>query len=249
MACMRVLRALIAVTTVLTWASMSWAQGRQEQRSPSCAASVDPDVARHPALRDGAAPRLLLRIPAMALSQALERFHMETRQPILYDGSLARGKRSSALNGWYRPDDALRCLLQGTGLREQRGETGVWALAPDRQAETAGGRPGSGNVPSGRADVAGIYGQVQARVRSLLCRHAETRPGAYRLAVRLWVGRDNRVERVALHPTGDVRRDAVLRDGLAGLHFGAVPASGIPQPLALLVLAGDQGDSECPMSH
>jgi hypothetical protein len=53
---------------------------------------------------------------ALALNQIAQQSHIE----IAYSAELTRGKTSPSLKGTYTPEEALRLLLKGSGLRVRR---------------------------------------------------------------------------------------------------------------------------------
>lgn len=59
-------------------------------------------------------------IPGQDLAGALETFGRQSDQDVVFDAGLVRGKRAPAVLGAYRPDDALRRLLYGSGLGVRR---------------------------------------------------------------------------------------------------------------------------------
>ena len=60
--------------------------------------------------------KIVFDIPAQPLDGALTRYFQATGVQLLYDSSLARGRRSTAVLGRYARREALRLLLTGTGL-------------------------------------------------------------------------------------------------------------------------------------
>lgn len=59
-------------------------------------------------------------IPSQDLAGAIEAFGRQSDQDVVFDASVARGKRAPAVIGAYRPDDALGRLLYGSGLAARR---------------------------------------------------------------------------------------------------------------------------------
>jgi iron complex outermembrane recepter protein len=61
---------------------------------------------------------------ALALNQIAQQSHIE----IAYSAELARGKISPSLKGTYTPEQALKLLLKGSGLRVRRITGGAWVI-------------------------------------------------------------------------------------------------------------------------
>ncbi len=134
------------------------------------------------------------------------------RHAVLYETSLAMGKRSAAIEGKFTSEAALRMLLIGTGAR--------WA--PDRcerNYDLPESRQKIGSVPVVVPD-ARFLGALQTGILNALCRNVETRPGAYRLALQLWILPTGVLQRASLlGTTGDARRDTALIDQLRGVSI------------------------------
>ena len=83
---------------------------------------------------------------ALALNQIAQQSHIE----IAYSSELTRGKISPSLKGTYTPEQALKMLLKGSGLRV-RGIAGG-ALVIER--EGTGKSPSGGEGPTSDSDAA-----------------------------------------------------------------------------------------------
>lgn len=68
-------------------------------------------------------------IPAQPLDSSLRAFAKASRQQILFDRELVRGKTSPALKGSYSADAAVAQLLGGSGLTATRTSAGSWVVA------------------------------------------------------------------------------------------------------------------------
>ncbi|MFI8683547.1 TonB-dependent receptor plug domain-containing protein [Brevundimonas diminuta] len=68
-------------------------------------------------------------IPAQDLGSALRAFGQASRQQVVFDSELVRGRTSSALVGSFSADDGIRRLLEGTGLVANRGRSGVLVIS------------------------------------------------------------------------------------------------------------------------
>lgn len=68
-------------------------------------------------------------LSAQSLEVSLRAFARMTRQQILFDASLVRGKKAPALNGTYSAEQGLAVLLRGSGLAAVRGRGGAYVVA------------------------------------------------------------------------------------------------------------------------
>jgi len=60
------------------------------------------------------------QIPVGNLDDALQQWATQSGQQLMYSGDLVQGKRSAGLSGSYAPAEALRRLLEGSGLESER---------------------------------------------------------------------------------------------------------------------------------
>lgn len=96
-----------------------------------------------------AQPMAVLDIPAQPLGQALARLAEGERIQLLFDPSIAQGRRSNAVKGAYPPEEALDRLLARSGLELVRVETRTF-LIRSRAASPAPGAPLSPRHPVAR---------------------------------------------------------------------------------------------------
>lgn len=176
-------------------------------------------------------------IPAQALATALDRYAAISGWPILFQAALVTGRRSSAVQGRFAPEAALRRLLDGTGLKPERaagGPADAYTLAEVR--------------PQNHGAVDFQYGAwVQERLWQTLCADPRTAPGGYRVLLRFRVDGRARIHDVRLlTSSGDRARDAALRERLERTRVGRVPPAAMAQPLTMLILpAGTAGGPRC----
>jgi hypothetical protein len=197
---------------------------------------------------DGAHERLRFDIGPQALSTAVRAFSDVTGQALLVDERLLVGRMSPGVRGEFTAEDALRRLLAGTGLRERYTSDKAFTLMP--LSEGGLGAPAVAPAAS-VADPANVavnaYGAaLQIAIESALCGSELTRPGAYRLALQVWVAPSGELHRVRLlGSTGQVERDKAVEAALGGLRVDT-PPSGLSQPLTLLLLpAGASRPARC----
>ncbi|NVO17719.1 MAG: secretin and TonB N-terminal domain-containing protein [Rhodoplanes sp.] len=169
-------------------------------------------------------------IPAQALASAIERYSVLTGWQVIYDASLAGGRRSAPLEGAFPPAAALRVLLAGTGLApEYVSDDGVMLVALPTVAAPATAPP----VPP--PHLRDYYGRIQAGLARVFCADDLIRSGRYRIALGFWIGPSGSVVRAAsLGSTGQAEVDAAFDRGVRRLEVGAPPAD-FEQPVVVLV--------------
>lgn len=82
------------------------------------------------------------QIPAQPLSAALETFGAQSGTDVIFAGALAAGKTSRPVEGSYTPDEALRRLLEGSGLTVRRANAGTFLVEAARP-QAAPAAPGA----------------------------------------------------------------------------------------------------------
>jgi hypothetical protein len=186
------------------------------------------------------AAELQFNIPSQPLGSALEAFATVSGLQVLYETALTKDRRSTEVRGMYTHEVALRRLLSGTGLDFDYTEERAFTLVPVQPRSLA----------AQARSIAGFnqyLGTVQAGVMAALCGRAETRPGAFRLAMQFWIGGSGRIENPSLlNSTGAASRDAAIADTLTHIAFSAAPPASMPQPVTMVLRAGPpSGDDEC----
>lgn len=171
-------------------------------------------------------------IGAQPLADALDAYGAASGRDIYYDGTVVVGRHSSAIEGLFAPDDALRGLLAGSGLVARTIGPNTVSVAPS---------------PAPRAAASAIqqsyFAAVQARVTQVLCARPDTRPGASDVLIQLWIGPAGTVQRARLLDVADGRDLSAFTEALQGVAVaGGVPA-GLPQPVTIAVLARSEGDA------
>lgn len=171
------------------------------------------------------------QIPSQPLPAALVRFGDATGNEALYEGQLTDGRVSGAAEGRLTPAEALRRLLDGTGLvaRFVAEGTFVLQLAP---------QPRSTQSPAHRR----YYALVQDAVLQAMCRLPEARPGGYRLVTSFWITADGAVEdMLRVGSVGQAATDQLIDRTLRGLRFGEPPPAGFLQPVRVLFVPQGPG--------
>ena len=177
-------------------------------------------------------------LQAQPLDQALAAFSVSTGLQMLYDSSLAAGRRSSPVSGAMQPREALALMLAGTGLTARftaggavviyAGSTSAVTLNPI----TATAAPVIGR--SGANAEARAYAEaVQRQTVEALRQDTMLSGGDYALSVRLWVNEDGAARRIEiLNGSGEGARDADFLALASSLRF-PVPPPDLPQPMRI----------------
>jgi hypothetical protein len=176
-------------------------------------------------------------IPSQSLTSALEAYARISGREVLYDGTLAMGRRSSQVEGVYAPVAALRMLLAGTGLSAQFKDADFFVLVPTPPAEH---RAGAESARS--AILLRYYARLQASLRAAFCTDDAALLGRYRVAARLWIGASGDVlQETRLASTGDARLDREIDKTLRSLSLGDPPPAGAAQPFTIVIMPNAPG--------
>ncbi|WP_407352054.1 TonB family protein [Luteimonas sp. R10] len=175
------------------------------------------------------------------LDSALDRFATVTGRSVLYNSDLVAGRTASPVHGRYASLDALRYLLEGTGLTVEEARTGqVTALVlklADEESLAAAARLQAGMNDFGDGLRQGIW--------EAICADARTAGDDYRALMRLAVDATGRVRDVRLlDSTGNAERDEAITEVVGRLRTD-LPPPGMPQPLAVLIRPGQPGEPAC----
>lgn len=173
--------------------------------------------------------QLAFDIPAQEIDGALKAYAAITGLQILYEPAVTIGRRSTAVNRAMTPDAALSVLLAGSGLVGRRTDVDAVVVV-------------AGPPPSADVVDAGFLGALQAGILRGLCRDARTRPGAYRVAVQVWLTRNGTIRQTTLlGSTGEAHRDAALLRALDTVVVGHVPSYAVERPLTMTIVPGMPG--------
>jgi TonB C terminal len=173
-------------------------------------------------------------LPAQPLATALETYGATSGFQVVYEGSLARGRRSAEVKGTFTPEIALRMLLNGTGLSPRYMADDGFVLVPDPAVKSAQQNLTVNTAPL--SVVTQYYGRIQAVLRQTFCADRRARSGGYRVAVGLWIGSGGAVTRSALlDTTGDPDLDKTLDRAIGEMNVGEPPPAGFAQPVVMVI--------------
>lgn len=174
-------------------------------------------------------PAVAFSIPAQPLAAALDAFSSISGRELFYDGELAVGRRSNAVEGLLPPDIALRKLLIGTGLFARATGANSVTIVPESLSRV------------GIALHQSFFARVQTRVSQALCAHPESRGGDTDLVVQIWIAPSGTVQRVQLLDGAEGgAQEHPLATALRGIRIGTPPPPEIPQPITMAVLGGGE---------
>lgn len=190
-------------------------------------------------LQRGADGTSMFDIRPQSLGTALRAYGELTGQTVLVDDSLTAGRFSPGVRGTYGNAEALQRLLAGTGLVASYSADQAFTLKLATRADASDSTPDApvDDTASGGMDVVtqSYAGSIQRSVEAALCRFDETRPGAYRLALQVWIAPSGRIEQTRVLSDADPARAAAVSDALQRVKLEPPPAA-MPQPLTMLLL-------------
>jgi hypothetical protein len=168
-------------------------------------------------------------IPAQPLEAALEQYGDITGLEVLYNGSLAIGRRSAAIRGTFTPDAALQVLLNGTSLTARHTSDVSITLEP-AMAPRAAQATASSNDRN-------YYGEIQEHIQDALCANMQAYPGSYRVAARFWIDATGSLQHYnRLGSSGSPDTDGAIDAIMRGLRFSDPPPPGFAQPITIAVI-------------
>ncbi|HEY4078722.1 MAG TPA: secretin and TonB N-terminal domain-containing protein [Rhizomicrobium sp.] len=188
-------------------------------------------------------------IPRQPLATALVDFGLQADLQVLYESTLAQGRRSMPVIGAFTRDDALQLLLQGSNL--------VASFADDRsvvlhpvvpillESETVASIGGGGRLTLRTLKVEGeiqpdftaYNGVIAFDLQRALLRNAQTRHGNYQVDARIWIGATGDVRRAELvRTTGDHHRDDAVFRTLQELVVSRMPPADMPEPVLVSIV-------------
>lgn len=168
-------------------------------------------------------------IPSLALSDALARYGELTGYSVLYETSVAIGKRSSVVQGQYTAEAALDRLLLDTELTARFvNRRSVMLTAPPAPAPRTAGEP-TPSMAQRRYD-----GYLQRRIAQTLCADSRIGAGRYRIALRFSVGADQRLHQVRVRVAEHPELEPIVQAALAASRVEAPPAD-VAQEVVIIV--------------
>jgi hypothetical protein len=198
-------------------------------------------------------------LPAQPLAQALHAYGRLTQLLVMAQTSLIAGHMSTSVSGDYSPRDALQHLLAGTGFEasfSHQNEAIILPASPTADPSSSQA-PATASSPAVDAvDIDGVMkggdhrayaALLQTRLTQTLCASPLTRPGTYRLLVRLGIDPSGAVVAPQIvESTGDPARDTAIEQALRVLILDTPPPPALPQPITVLLRPQGNGvDTQC----
>jgi hypothetical protein len=177
-------------------------------------------------------------IPSQDLATALKAYAAVNHLQLLYETALTMDRQSVLVKGVFTPEAALQMLLSDSGLTGSRTDVDAItiSLTSQRQATTAPVPV----VPDDR-----FLGMLQTAILQALCQSDVTRPGAYRMALQVWIRPDGTIRRTTLlNSTGDAHRDAAFVRDLQDTSVGEMPPANMLQPITMTVMPHSHLDAK-----
>lgn len=188
-------------------------------------------------------------LQAQPLETALALFGRITGHSVLVASSLTSGRQAAAVQGDFAPREALRLMLDGTGLVARYSAANAFTLAPGAGARPtpAEGREHGSTIAAADMRAQSGYAQVlQGAITRVLCIAQPNAFGRYRLALQLWIDPVGSVEDARLlEGSGIPQRDAAVLSSLRALQLDAPPPAAMPQPVTLLLTPRPDPARDC----
>lgn len=177
-------------------------------------------------------------IPSQPLGSALETYARISSREVLYDSTLANGRRSSLVDGVYTPDVALQILLAGTGLVSNFKDKDFFVVSPGPAEISATTAAGTRSAEHMR-----YYGRLQTSLKAAFCAsHVLT--DDHRVAARLWIGQRGDVLQARRLASTSNELDQKIEAILLGMRLGSPPPTGFAQPVTI-VIAPSEASRDC----
>jgi type II secretory pathway component GspD/PulD (secretin) len=168
---------------------------------------------------DAAKNEIAFDIPALPLSEAIERLSAASKLQVVFDFALVSGRISPPLSGTFKPATALELLLKGSGL-------GTELIAENTISIV--------KIPLSQDNQLYLR-SVQGRLMSSLCHENLARGGHYRMAASFAIDAGGRIVMLKfLSPL----QDATRRNAIAAAFMSVVlppPPDGLPQPVTIIL--------------
>lgn len=173
-------------------------------------------------------------IPAQPLGEALKQYGVISGRPVFFDGPVVAGRTSSAVQGIYTPDAALRKLVEGSGLAVDYADPGqadafvLKAIDPREAPPASDAYAEAADMPRPTP----YDGLVQASLWDALCSIPSIAPADYTTAVRFNIDSTGHLTNIRLlHSTGDRQRDEALEVALQNIQLDEPPPPDTMQPV------------------
>lgn len=198
------------------------------------------------------APKQTFHIPAQPLVTALQAYSAASGVHVLYESGAEIGQQSSAIDGEFTRESALKTLLGNSNLVIRYARADSVALvnpadaSPDEPPEALLGMadisldtlhvasPAKGPDRNALADYIGV---IQQDVQQALRKAGKTGSGSYRMGVDLWVDPSRTIRKTdVFRSTGDRERDVAISEVLRGLVIRQDAPARTQQPVRVMIV-------------
>ncbi len=200
----------------------------------------------------------LFNIPAQPLRPALEAYSVVTGAQLIYNSRLAEGRRSQRVVGVFKPETALRMLLEGAELTVRyTGPLDITLVPIERAGEAAAAGEGvspDGEEPNALAldtlyvDVAPgsedrpdftAYGRaVRQALKQALARNSAAADRIYQVQFELWIDEHGRItQNRQRQSSGRADLDQAIGKVIEGLTLKEAPPAGMALPVRVTIVA------------
>ncbi len=183
-------------------------------------------------------------LAAQPLADAIDAYGRATGLSVFVKSELLDGRAGAPLHGDFTAADALRRLLEGTGLQMAASADGIAIIPADALSAAPRPEPATSAIPASEIAGAQIDGEdyrwyaadLQMQLTRALCEDPRTYPGTYRLLIQLTIGSSGEVvSSRLLGSTGSVERDAAIVRAARSITLDAAPPATLPQPVTILL--------------
>ncbi len=181
---------------------------------------------------------VMFSIPAQPLADALVAYETASGAEVYYDGMLAVGRRSTAVQGSFAPVHGLEILLDGTGYQPRRTGADTFTLIPAQHAEL------SARVsPFQLRQHDRYFAALQAAIANALC---DIDTGTEKQIIFSFrVAGTGAVYRVEIFGADESSPGsaAALVERINKVNIGSAPPTDVPQPITMAVYPPSRQDA------
>jgi hypothetical protein len=184
-----------------------------------------------------ASGQLAFDIPAQPLLSALEAYSSVTGIETVYDSAVARGRRSTAVQGKFVAEDALRTMLIGTSLSARSISQDAFTV----ELQQAPAQAATDQTPD-TSEHRSYFGLIQAGLERAFCKDNQIRPGSYRVVLKFTIAANGQIRQPSVvGTTGSEDRDRMVLQTLENVSLGSSPPADLQQPIMMVILPQSSG--------
>ncbi len=195
-----------------------------------------------------ASPVFSFNIRPQSLATALNTYSAITGIPLLYNSRLAAGRSSPGIKGTFGAPEALKALLEGSGLAPiEATHHSLSLVLRSQDVQFAANSPINAPVlplntlrvvPPSLGDHLFYATAVRYAIQDALQRDHTVYEIKYRVDINVWVSPTGMIEQFQfLAPTGHTDIDNAIARTVHGVVINEPPPSDLPQPVHVNILA------------